>query len=149
MTPERRREGAGRRVSGAERRGLGVVDREHLGESGDAEDLQQPVLGADQLHRAVVGADLLQASDEDAEPGGVEEVDALHVDDELVVALADELGDLVAELRGRVDVDLPTDGDNRTTVHLAGLQRKIHGLSSEPGPTRSPTPTLPRLFKMY
>src|SRR3954463_6487273 len=109
------------------------MDGEHLGEAGDAEDLQQAGLGADQLHGALVGAHLLQAADEYAEPGGVEEVDVLHVDHQLVVTVTDELGDLVAELRRRVDVDLPADGDNRATVHLAGLQRKIHGLSSEPG----------------
>ena len=72
-------------------------------------------------------------ADEDAEPGRVQKVDILHVDDQLVVAFPDQFGDLVPQLGCRVDVDLPADGDNRATVHLAGLQRKIHGHSSEPG----------------
>ena len=46
--------------------------------------------------RAVVSAHLLQATDEDAEPGGVEELDLLHVDDDVVDAAGDQLGDLVA-----------------------------------------------------
>ena len=47
--------------------------------------------------RAVVGADLLQAADEHAEPGGVEELDLRHVDDEVVGAGGDQLGDLLAQ----------------------------------------------------
>src|SRR6187431_1819920 len=84
----------------------GLVDDEHLRESGDPEDLEQAVLVADQLERAVVGTDLLQAAHQDAEPGGVEELDLLHVDQDVVGAGGDELGDLVAQLRGGVDVDL-------------------------------------------
>src|SRR4051812_43696880 len=57
--------------SGVEGLGLGVVDREHLGQAGDPEDLQQPVLAADQLHRAVLGTHLLQAADQDAQARGV------------------------------------------------------------------------------
>src|SRR3954468_14552744 len=87
----------------------GVVDDEHLGQSGDPEDLQQPVLVAHQLERAVVGADLLQTADQHAEPGGVEELDLGHVDDEAVGAGRGQLGDLLAESRGGVDVDLPRD----------------------------------------
>ena len=64
------------------------------------------------LQRAVVGADLLQAADQDAEAGGVEELDRLHVDDEVVDAGGDQLGDLVAQLGRGVDVDLAADGDD-------------------------------------
>ena len=51
--------------------------------------------------RAVVGADLLQAADQDAETGGVEELDGLHVDDDVVDPVGDQLGDLVAQLGSR------------------------------------------------
>src|SRR3954453_15219617 len=51
-----------------------LVDHEDLRQAGDPEDLQQPVLVADQLERAVVGTHLLQAADEDAEPGRVQEL---------------------------------------------------------------------------
>src|SRR4051794_22153473 len=117
--------------SRAERGGLRVVDGEDLGQPGDPEDLQQAVLGADELHRAVVGPHLLQAADEDTEPRRVEEVDALHVDDEIEMSVAYQLGDLVPELGSRVDVDLPADGDDRAAVDLTSLQRKVHCLSSE------------------
>src|SRR4029079_11865412 len=98
--------------SGAERRGLRLVDGEDLGQTGDPEDLEQAVLRTDQLHRAVVRPDLLQATDKYAEAGRVQEVDALHVDHQVVVALADQLGDLVAQLGCRVDVDFTANGND-------------------------------------
>src|SRR5690606_22740823 len=65
----------GVRVRGSAGEGFvgGVVDPEDLGEAGDPEDLQQPFLGADQLERTVVDADLLEATDQHAQTGGVEE----------------------------------------------------------------------------
>src|SRR4029079_3637186 len=99
-----------------ERVGLGAVDREDLGQAGDPEDLEQALLVADQPHRAVVRPHLLEAADEDAEAGRVQEVDLLHVDHQVVLAVADELGDLVPELGGRVDVDLAPDLDDRVPI---------------------------------
>ena len=66
-----------------------LVDAEDLRQSGDPEDLQDPLLGADQIQRAVVGPHPLQAPDQYPEAGGVEEPDLAQVDDELVAALAD------------------------------------------------------------
>ena len=63
------------------------VDREHLGQAGDPEDLEDALLGADQAQRALMGTHPLEAADQHAETGGVEEVDALHVDDEVVLAV--------------------------------------------------------------
>ena len=62
------------------------VDREDLGQAGDPEDLEDALLGADQAQRALVRADPLEAADQHAEAGGVEELDALHVDHEVVAA---------------------------------------------------------------
>jgi hypothetical protein len=45
------------------------------------------------------------------------------------MAAVDQLGDLVAQLRSRVDVDLSADGDDRTVVDLTSLERKVHNLS--------------------
>ena len=50
-----------------------------------------------------MAAEPLQASDEHAQPGGVEEVDALEVDDDSVLALADELDE--PDVRDEPDVD--------------------------------------------
>src|SRR4051794_2065119 len=83
-----------------------VVDGEDLGETGDLEHLQDAVLRAHQREVAVVAAESLQAADQHAEPGGVEEVDAFEVDDDLVLALTDQLDELLAEPGRRVDVDL-------------------------------------------
>src|SRR6476469_3400709 len=91
----------------------GVVDREDLGQAGDAEDLEDALLGADQAQRALVGAHPLEATHEHAETGGVEELDALHVDHDVVLAGAHEVDQLLAQLGSGVDVDLASDDDNR------------------------------------
>jgi len=113
----------GLRASGlGQRFGLGAVDREDLGQAGDPEDLEQPLLGADQSHRSVVRAHLLESADEHAETRGVEEVDLLHVDDKVVVAVADQLSDLVPEPGRRVDVDLSADLDDGVTILVTRLE---------------------------
>ena len=48
------------------------------------------------------------------------------VDDEVVDTVGDQLGDLVAQLGGRVDVDLAADGDDRCTLDLTGRKCQIH-----------------------
>ena len=105
-----------------ERVGLGTVDGEDLRQAGDPEDLEQALLVADQAHRAVVGPDLLQPPHQDSESGRVEEVDLLHVDHEVVFTIADQLGDLVSQARGRVDVDLAADLDDGVTILATGLE---------------------------
>src|SRR6188472_2032683 len=112
-------------------RGLGrLVDHEHLRQAGDAEDLEEPVLVAHQVERALVGAHLLQAADQDAEAGRVEELDVLHVDDDVVGAGGDELGELVPQARSRVDVDLSPDGDDGRAVGLVGRKSQVHVFST-------------------
>ena len=112
--------------------GLGaLVDHEHLRQTSDLEDLEQPVGVAHELERPVVRADLLQATDQDTEAGGVEELDLDHVDDQLIGACRDQLGDRVTELRCGVDVDLATHGNDGATTDLARRQFQIH--VSHPG----------------
>ena len=49
-------------------RGVGrIVNDEDLGQTGDPEDLEQTVLAAHELERAVVCTDFLQAADQDPE----------------------------------------------------------------------------------
>src|SRR6478735_427728 len=124
---------------GAVREGLGsaagegrlgrLVDHEDLREAGDPEDLEQAVLVADQLEGPVVGADLLQAADQDTEPGRVQELDGFHVDDDVVDTGRDELGDLVPQLRGGVDVDLATDRNDGLPIDIAGRKSQVHFVS--------------------
>ena len=59
---------------------------------------------------------------------GVEELDGLHVDDQVVVAGTDQVDELLAQLRGRVDVDLATDHDDRAVALGAVFQRQVHGV---------------------
>src|SRR6202041_2941644 len=47
-----------------------VMDAEDLGQPGDPEDLQDALLRAHQVQRAVVGTDALEAADEHAQAGG-------------------------------------------------------------------------------
>src|SRR5690348_9217014 len=98
--------GSGSSARRFERVGERGVDREHLGEPGDAEDLEDLLLVADQAERAIVRPGALEAADEDAEAGGVQEVDAGHVHDEVVVAVGDELVQPFPQVGRGVDVDL-------------------------------------------
>ena len=79
-----------------------------------------------------MGADLLQAADEHAEAGGVEELDRLEVDHDVVGAGVDELGDAVAQLGCGVDVDLAADRDDGATIDLACGKGEIHVCSPVP-----------------
>src|SRR5215218_1826557 len=107
-----------------------AVDREDLGQAGDAEDLEDLLLGADELERAVVVADPLEPADQHAETGRVQEVDLLEVDDDVVGPVADQLDELLAELRRGVDVDLAGHFEHRVAAILAHVEVEIHPLSS-------------------
>ena len=80
------------------------------------------LLGADEAQRALVGTDALEPADEHAEARRVEELDALHVDDQVVLAAAHEVDELLAELRRRVDVDLAPHHDDGAVTLGAGRQ---------------------------
>src|SRR5207245_1959655 len=117
------------------------VDREDLGETGDFEHLEDAALGADQREIAIVAPEPLESAHQDAETGGVEEVDGFEVDDDLVLALADELDEALAEPRRGVDVDLPPDGEHGPAVPLVDIQAEIHRSSSGAAPNLpSPPP---------
>src|SRR5438309_9101857 len=85
----------------------GPEDREDLGQAGDVEDLEDAVLRGDEFHRALFVLHALQAADEDAEAGGVEKVDLLHVDDDRGGAALHQVDKGLPEPGRRVDVDLP------------------------------------------
>jgi hypothetical protein len=75
---------------------------------------------ADQIQRAVVRPDPLQAPDQHPEAGGVEEPDLLQVDDDLVVVLADQIDEQLTQPRRRIDIDLALDVDDLDAV-LVGV----------------------------
>src|SRR5487761_1232131 len=93
-------------LPGGDRQVHRVVDPEDLGETGDAEDLQDALLRAHEVQRPVVGADPLEPADQDPEARGVEELDPLHVHYQLVVLLVHKLDEQLAKARCGVDVDL-------------------------------------------
>src|SRR5262249_42898778 len=68
----------------------------------------------------------LEAADEHAEPGRVEELDLLHVDDEVVATVLHQLDDLLPKLWCGIDVDLSADGNHRLVAFVAGHEREVH-----------------------
>src|SRR5580765_3999337 len=120
-----------------------LVDAENLRQPGDLQDLQDPLLRADQIQRAVVGPHPPQAPDQYPQAGGVEEPDLIQVDDELVAALADQVDEQLPQPRRRIDIDLAPHVDDLDTVPGVVTQLQIHTSSSAmPGviPTSIPAP---------
>src|SRR6266536_1770400 len=107
-----------------------VVDAEDLRQPGDPEDLEYALLRADEVQGAVVGTHPLQAADQHAQAGGVEELNLVHVDDELVVVLVDQIDEELTEPWRRVDIDLAFDVDDLDAVLVVVTQLQIHESSS-------------------
>src|SRR5919198_743363 len=91
--------------------------REDLGQSRDVEDLHDPILRHHEL----------QATHQDAQAGRVEEVDALHVHDDVLGSALDQVDEGLAEPRCRVDVDLPAERDDAGVALLGCLEVEVHG----------------------
>src|ERR1700761_852887 len=104
----------------------GVVDAEDLGQPGDPEDLEDPLLGADQVERTVVSADTLQSADEDAKAGRVEELNSLHIHDKVVIVLVDQIDQQLPEPRCGVHVDLAFNIDDLDAVLGVVTQLQFH-----------------------
>src|SRR5436190_23690597 len=107
-----------------------LVDAEDLRQPGDLQDLQDPLLRADQIQRAVVYPHPAQAPDQHPEAGGVEEPDLAQVDDELVAALADQVDEQLPQPRRRVHIDLALHVDDLDAVLVVVTQLQIHTSSS-------------------
>jgi hypothetical protein len=69
-----------------------------------------------------VGAHPLEATDQHAETGGVEELHALDIDDEVVVARVDQADEGLAQLGCGVDIDLTGHRDHGVRTLGAGVQ---------------------------
>src|SRR5690606_6292414 len=119
-----------------------LVDTEDLGQTGDPEDLQDPLLGADQVQGAVVGPHALETAHKHTEPGRVEELHLLHVDDEVVVALVHQVDEELSQARRRIDVDFPFDDDDLGVVLGVVIKLQVHWSSSteQRKLTRDPLP---------
>src|SRR5436190_1622351 len=107
-----------------------LVDAEDLRQPGDPQDLQDPLLRAHQVQRAVVGPHPLQAPDQYPEAGGVEEPDLAQVDDELVAALAGQVDEQLPEPRRGIHIDLALHVDDLDAVPGVVTQLQIHMSSS-------------------
>ena len=77
----------------------GLVHGEDLRQAGDLEDLQDPLLGADQQEVTAEGAETLEPTDQDTESGGVKEIYALKVGDDPLRARRRDLDQLLARIQ--------------------------------------------------
>ena len=75
----------------------------------------------------------LEAAHKDAQARGVEEVNALEIDDDAVLSFADQLDQALAEARCRVDVDLAAHGQNGVAVAFRDVEPEIDRRASYPG----------------
>src|SRR5206468_4266125 len=80
--------------------------------------------------RAVVRPHPPQAPDQHPEAGGVEEPDLVQVDDELVIALADQVDEQLPQPWRRIHIDLAPDVDDLDAVLGVVTQLQIHTSSS-------------------
>src|SRR5205085_11412261 len=105
----------------------GLVNGEDLRQPGDLEHLEDAALCAHEEEVAIVAAQPLETTDEHAQPGGVEEVDAFEVDDDAVLALADQLDQLLPETRRGVDVDFSLHGQHRVRrMAVVDVEPELH-----------------------
>src|SRR5919201_3437199 len=103
------------------------IDREDAVEARDLEDLDDVAVAANERELSVVRAQALDAADEDAESGGVDEGRVGEIDDDLLPALTDHLEQLLLELGRRVEVDLPRERDDVGVVsQLLCLDVEVH-----------------------
>src|SRR5690606_12180250 len=98
----------------------------HLVERGDAENLEQRLLGAHQSKSAVDSSEPFVRADENTEASGIEEIDPSEVDNHLTGPALDHLGELLAQPWRGVHVDLAADLDHRVRAHGAGRERQLH-----------------------
>src|SRR5256714_14627565 len=89
-----------------------LVDREDPVEAGDLEDLGDVLVGADERQRPTGRAQPLDAANQHAERGRVDEGRLGNVDDESLLAVLDHLDETLLELRSRVEVDLAAKLDD-------------------------------------
>src|SRR5262249_19019789 len=103
-----------------------AVDGEHLRQSSDVEDLHDAVLRDHELQVAVARLHALQPPDQHAEPGRVEVVDLVHVDDDVGRALADEVDERLAQARCGVHIDLAAKRDDAGVAGGRRLEIEVH-----------------------
>ena len=75
-----------------------------------------------------MGTHALESTNQHAQAGRIEEVNAFHVDHQVVVAAGDEIDQLLAQLRRRVDVDLPPDRHYRAVAFRPRRQGQVHAV---------------------
>jgi hypothetical protein len=103
----------------------GLVDAEDLRQSGDLQDLQDPLLRADQIQRAVVGPHRLRpptSTPRPAEPGNP----TSKVEDELVAARADQVDAQLPQATARYSCRFRLDVDDLVAVLGVVTQPQIH-----------------------
>ena len=103
-------------------------------EPGDLEDLEDRGSEQTRASSPSLVRTRLSAPTEDPEPGRVEELDPVEVDDDVVATVVDQLDELLAQPGRGGDIDLAGDGDDRPAVALGHPYRQIHGGEPLPAP---------------
>src|SRR4030095_1577836 len=116
----------GRSVDGLDSLLNGAVDGEDLGQSGNPKDLENTFLRADQAKRAIMSPHPLEAAHEHPESCRVEELNPLHIDDEVVVPGGDEVNKSLPELGSCINVNFATDLDDGAITLSPSGQCQIH-----------------------
>ena len=100
-----------------------VVERgNHADQAGDAQGLEDALLRPDHAEPSAKGLRLLHRADEHAEAGGVEEVEAGHLDGDAAALVARRVVEDSAQAAGRVDVELADQFDHQP----AAVQPRVH-----------------------
>src|SRR4051812_876526 len=103
------------------------MNREDAVEARDLEDLADVLVRADDRQRAARGAQALDATDQHTEGGRVDEGGLRQVDDDLLLALLDDLDHPLLELGRGVEIDLAAELDYvRVAVDLLILDAEVH-----------------------
>ena len=68
---------------------------------------------------------MLQAGDDDTEAAGVHERDPGEIEHDVVGAVLDGRRHRLTQLRRRVEVELPVDGDHGPSADASELQRQV------------------------
>src|SRR6266705_966675 len=123
------------------------MDRHVLAHPQRVEDPADSPRASDQIERPALGLDPSQALEDHADSGGVEILDLAQVNDQIDLALLDQVHDPLTEQGGGVGIDVASEGDHAGSALMGFLELEIHETASVLGrpqssirPRLSPTP---------
>lgn len=95
-------------------------------QASDPEDLQDPLVGADHRQIPLMSPDSLEPTDQHPQAGGVQKLNRLHIDDQLVAPLGHEVDYLFPHPRRCIYVNLTGYLQDSCRTCITSRQRQIH-----------------------